>query len=470
MSQSTSTESKYQPAPATPPASRWRRWLPGQRGWALLLGGAATVGVGVLLFRPAAVPVDWATVAQADLEVVVTAEGQTRVRDRFVIAASVAGRLQRIDLEVGDRVAAGQVVARLDPLPLNAEVASLQARIQELQAQRRGVATQRPKPEALRGAAAEVQALNAARAEAAARVTAAAAALEQVQRDRQRAETLFADGAIARQELETAKLTVTRQQQALTVARQEVERIEAEIAAAQAARQRLQAEQRDPDYLLDAYTAQIRSLEAQLASQVDAARRTDIRADRAGQVLRLLEESERFVSAGTPLLELGNPGELELVADVLSSEAVQVDAGDPVRIDQWGGDRPLVGQVRTVEPAAFTEVSALGVDEQRVNVVVDLENVPANLGDGYRAEAEIVVWRGTDVLTVPIGALFRCESAWCVFVAAGDRARRQPVSLGRRNQQQAEITEGLQAGDRVILHPSDAVRDGVRVRSRDAEE
>jgi len=339
------------------------------------------------------------------------------------------------------------------PSSLPSQVAALQAQIRELEAQRRGVATQRSKPEALRGAAAEIRALEASRAEAQARATEAQAALAQAQRDRQRAETLFAEGAIAEQDLEAAKLEATRREQALAIARCAIDRLDAEIAAAQATRQRLQAE---------------------LANQADEAQRAAIAADRAGQVLRVLEESERFVAAGTPLLELGNPGDLELVVDVLSSDALQIEAGDPVRTAAWGGDypsgtlreRPLSGTVRRVEPSAFTEVSALGADEQRVNVIADFENAPANLGDGYRADAEIVIWRSAEVLTVPIGALFRCEPTWCVFVAEGIRARRQPVNLGRRNQQQAEVVEGLQEGDRVVLHPAESVREGVRLRSR----
>lgn len=444
------------------PSRRWsiRRWVYG-------LGGLAVVAGMVALFRPRPIAVDVATVQRGELAVTVVEEGKTRVRDRFVIAAPVAGRVQRITLEEGDRVEAGQVVAQLDPLPLNAEVQSLVAQIQEMQAERSGVDTLRPKAAALSQAEAQVRATQAQVAEAQARVQEAAAQLTQARRDAQRAESLYADGAISRQDLEAAQLEVTTRNQTLDVTQRTLERTQAEVNAAQDELQRLQAEQQDPDYLLEVYDARIRRLEAELTDRLDAAQRTEIRSPAAGQVLRIQQESQQFVEAGTPLLEVGNPGELELVVDVLSSDAARVSAGDRVWIEQWGGDRTLTGTVRRIEPSAFTEVSALGVEEQRVNVIVDLTEVPDSLGDQYRVEAQIVVWQANDVLKVPIGALFRCDPGWCVFTVQNGKAHRTPIELGQRNQQEAQVT-GLDAGDQVILHPAEGIQDGIQVQWRES--
>jgi HlyD family secretion protein len=431
-----------------------------------LLGGLGVVGAGILIFRPAPIQVDLATLERQAMEVTIEEEGQTRVRDRYVITAPVEGRLQRVELEEGDWVDAGQIIARLDPLPYNAEVRSLQAQIREMQAERAGVETRRPKEEALAEAEARIQAAIATQQEAEAQVAEARAALEQAVRDRQRAETLFEEGAVPRQALDDAQLEETVQAQTLEAAQRSVDRAAASVAEARETLQRLRAEQSDPDYLLDVYDARIRSLEADLASLADDAQRTEIRAPQSGQVLRVEQESTRFVAAGTPILEVGNAEQLELVVDVLSSDAVKINPGDPVRIDDWGGETPLNGQVSKVEPSAFTDVSALGVDEQRVNVIVDLQDPPPSLGDGFRTEAQIIIWDDPDVLTVPIGALFRCDEDWCVFRVENQRTQRHPIQIGHRNPSTAEVTDGLTEGDVVVMYPSELIEEGSRVRSR----
>jgi HlyD family secretion protein len=440
---------------------RFRRWM-------YALGGLAVAGAAIALFRPTPIAVDLATVQRGELEVLVVEEGRTRVRDRFEISAPVAGRVQRIMLDEGDSIEAGQVVAQIDPLPLTSEVQSLVAQIEEMRAERSGVETLRPKAEALSQAEARIRAARAAEAEAAARVREMEERLEQARRERQRAESLYGDGAIARQSLEDAQLEETTRAQSLEVARRTLDRAKAEVSAARDQFQQLQAEQQDPDYLLKVYDARIRSLEAELVNLVDEAQRTEIRSPAAGQVLRIQQKSEQFVEAGTPLLEVGNLNQLELVVDVLSSDAVQIDPGDPVRIEQWGGGldtRTLTGQVRRIEPSAFTKVSALGVEEQRVNVIVDLTEIPTNLGDRYRTEAQIVVWRATDVLKVPIGALFRCDEGWCVFRVQNNQAHRTPIEIGQRNQLEAQVQQGLDLGEQVILHPSERIRDGTKVHA-----
>lgn len=441
------------------------------RRWMYVFGGLAVAGAAIALFRPTPTAVDLATVQQGELEVLVVEEGRTRVRDRFEISAPVAGRVQRITLDEGDPIEAGQLVAKIDPLPLTSEVRSLVAQIEEMRAERSGVETLRPKAEALSQAEARIRAAQAAEAEAAARVGEMEERLAQARRERQRAESLYQDGAIALQSLEDAQLEETTRTQSLEVARRTLDRARAEVSAVRDEFQQLQAQQQDPDYLLQVYDARIRSLKAELANLTDRERRADIRSPASGQVLRIEQKSEQFVEAGAPLLEVGNLNQLELVVDVLSSDAVRVNPGDPVRIEQWGGSlgtHTLTGQVRRIEPSAFTKVSALGVEEQRVNVIVDLNEIPTNLGDRYRTEAQIVVWQAADVLKVPIGALFRCNEGWCVFTVHNNQAHRTPIEIGQRNQLEAEVQHGLDLGEQVILHPSKDIQDGTKVRSRAA--
>ena len=180
-------------------------------------------------------------------------------------------------------------------------------------------------------------------------------------------------------------------------------------------------------------------------------------------MLRVLEENQRVVAAGTPLLELGDLSELELVVDVLSTDAVKVRPGAQVLIEHWGGEHTLHARVRQVEPSAFTKTSALGVEEQRVNVIADFIDSPGPLGDAYRVEARIVVWQAASVLRVPISALFRCDEEWCVYVVESARARQRRIDIGQRNDLSAEVRQGVQAGEIVIRHPSGRVSEGVRV-------
>jgi HlyD family secretion protein len=193
----------------------------------------------------------------------------------------------------------------------------------------------------------------------------------------------------------------------------------------------------------------------------------ELYAPAAGQVLRVLQESERTVAAGTPLVEIGDARDLEIVADVLSTDAVRVQPGAAVVVEEWGGGTPLRARVRRVEPSAFTKVSALGVEEQRVNVVADFVDPPGPLGDGYRVEVRIVTWEADDVVRVPASALFRHADAWHVFLADGGRARRRRVDVGARAAFEAEALAGVAPGEMVVLHPGDRVDDGVRIAPRD---
>jgi len=469
-------------AATSPPIGkqRWRsfrlpRWIP----YGML--GAGVVTLVALAFRPAPITVEVGTVTRGPLSVMVEAEGKTRVKDRYVVSAPVEGRLQRIDLDAGDLVEADTIIAQIDPLPLTTQVHTAQARLRELRAELIGVETQRPKLEELTQAEARLRSAEAAQQAATADVSRIRAALEQASRDRRRAQELETEGAMSRQQRETAELEETRLVRELEAAQQELERAIAAVADAQEVLPLLRAEQRDPDYLMDVYRAQIAGVEAELANFADEARRTTIAAPVSGTVLRVPEASARFVEAGESLIELGDPADLELVIDVLSADAVNIEPGDSIQITQWGKIEPLTAVVSYVEPAAFTEISALGVEEQRVNVigtfmnpgidpVVESSELPSQfssaqfLGDGYRIEAGIVVWADDNALQVPVSALYRCREHWCVFVVEDNRAYSRQVILGPRSTTAVVVESGLHPEDQVVLHPNEQIESGRRVK------
>jgi HlyD family secretion protein len=441
----------------------WKKWL---------LYGALGFGAVVLLvtlFRPAPILVDTQPVQRGELRVTIDEEGQTRVRDRYTVAADVSGYLERITLEEGSVVEQGQVIAQIDPLPMNTQVQEALGRLAEWRAERQGVDTQRPKAEAIDQARVRIQAAEATQRQAEARVAQAQAALAQAQRDAQRARELAAEGVIARQDQEAAELAETTRSRELEAAILAANAEASAVEVAQAELAVLQQEQTDPDYLLRVYDARIASTEAELSRLRDRAARTNIQAPVSGRVLRIQQRSAQFVSEGTPLLEIGNVSQLELVIDVLSSDAMRIRPGNPIWIEA-GDPEPLPATVRFVEPSAFTRESALGVEEQRVNVIGDFADSNPAFGDAYRVDARIVVWESQDVLKVPLSALFRCEqSAWCTFVVEGDRSQQRQVEIGQRSNLEAEILAGLQDGEVVILHPTRAIEDGSRVRGRDGE-
>jgi HlyD family secretion protein len=375
----------------------------------------AVAAVIVLALWPSPQLVDSGRVTRGPMQVTIDQEGETRAHDRFVVSAPVAGRLLRVDLEDGDPVKQNQVVARIDPLPLG----------------------QREREEVR----ARVEAAEAALREATAREAHAREDANQAKRDRQRAERLGADGVISAQALEQARSADVTAAQELDAAKYSVQVAASDLKAARAGLVGIDTEPGSPRPLI------------QLRSPV------------GGRVLRVVEKSERVVQAGTPIVILGEPSQLEIVADVLSTDAVKIHPGAPVLLEGWGGDRPIRARVRLVEPSGFTKVSALGVEEQRVNVISDFVDPPGPLGDGYRVECRIVIWSSGNVLRAPVGALFRRGQNWAAFRIEGGRARVRKVEIGQRNEAEAEVLGGLSENDEVILHPSNQVQDGVRVRT-----
>lgn len=367
-----------------------------------------------LALRPSAVPVDSAVVDRGPLRVTVDEEGMTRVRDRYVISAPVAGLLAPCPLEEGDRVSAGAVVARLYPLPLDARGREqAEARLAVARAEKRAA-------EAAVGEA-EVQ-------------------LRDARRVRDRKTPLTESGALAAEELDRAETEVRTAESRLEVAGNRARAADFEVQASRAALMETGSGTGSP------------------------AAPVEVRSPATGRVLGVHEECERVVPAGQPIVDVGDPSRLEIVTDVLTTEAVGVRPGDRMLLVGWGGADTLEARVRRVEPSAFTKLSALGVEEQRVNVIGDLEESANALGDGYRVEVRIVVWQGERVLRVPSGALFRDGEGWSAFAIRESRARRSPVAVGHRTAETTEVLGGLEEGERVILYPGDRVRDGDRVR------
>ena len=391
----------------------------------LLLWGGALLVVALLAwsFRPRPVPVDMAQIQRGALRVAVDEDGMTRVRERYVVSAPVAGRMQRVQLEAGDPVAANRTV----------------------------IATFLPGTPALLDTR--------TRAETEARMKAAQAARDQARVALQRSRD---DAAFSRSELDRhhqiAKFGGITEER-LAAAELDVRTKDALVKAAELAQQRAEHE-------LDAARAVLQQVVSGPSASAGA---LSLRSPVSGTVLRVLQESEAPVPAGTPLVEIGNPGQLEIVVDLLSTDAVKVQPKFRAHIEGWGGSAPLAGRVRLVEPAGFTRISALGVEEQRVNVLIDFDDPHGEarkLGDGYRVEVSIVIWERADVLKVPTSALFRQGDEWAVFTVRDATARQTMIRIGQRNAVEAEVLSGLGEGDLVIVHPGDTVLDGVSVTAR----
>ncbi|SMX21915.1 efflux RND transporter periplasmic adaptor subunit [Boseongicola aestuarii] len=391
--------------------------------WAIPVGAVAA-GL-VFAFWPRPIDVDLATVTRGPLVTTVAQEGQTRIRDTFVVSAPVHGRALRIEIEEGDEVVANEtVVAEIEPMdPEFLDV--------------RSEATARADADAARAA------LKLAQAE----LTQAQAELDFAKTEVERMRELWTNETVSLRVVQEAERTFRIRTAALATA-----------AAAVEMRENL-----------------LRAAEVRLVPPGETSQRLGncpcipIRAPIDGQVLRVLHESEGVVAPGQPLLEVGNPEDLEIVADFRSSDAVRIEPGQRAIIDNWGGDRALSGTVRRIDPFGYTKVSALGIEEQRVSVVIDISDPPAvwtRLGHGFEVEVDIVLWEASDVPKVPATALFRNGEVWQVFQVVDGRARTATVEVGERTDREARILSGLDDGDEIVRFPDDRIEDGVRLQQR----
>ncbi len=392
--------------------------------WIIII--AVAVAVILLIaygFMPKPVPADIAKASRGHMSVTVDEEGKTRVKERYVISAPVSGFMRRIRLEAGDPVKKGQIVAELEPL-------------------RSSVLDPR------------------SRAEAEAAVLASDAALKAAEENSQRAAA----------EAEYAKANLVRIKKLFEqgyVSKDEMEHAETEAKRAEAGRLSAEAAVKVARFELD----KARSVLQYPADEGGAkhGRAVALRSPVNGRILKLYRESEGVVNSGEALIDIGDPDKIEARVEVLSADAVKIKLGAPVLFKRWGGEPVLSGMVRIIEPAGFTKLSSLGVEEQRVVVLADITSTTdgkKGLGDGYRVEASFIIWEGKDILQIPASALFRKEETWAAFVVKNKRAYHRQVEIGHRNGLTAEILSGLSEGEEVITHPDDSIKEGTRVRMR----
>lgn len=389
----------------------WRRRLP----W---LGGVVLVALIVVGLWPRPVPVEAGKVTRGQMLVTVDEEGMTRVKNRYVVAAPVAGQLRRIDWKAGAVVEAGKTVLAIlegsgaDFLDARSQ-AQAEARVRATEAAREAMVAQRE------------------RAKAAARMYAG---------DLDRQKRLLADKVLSSQEFDLAQMRARMAEQEERAAEFSLKVAEFELQQARAVLSRSRAG--------------------------GAAESLVITSPVSGRILRIMQESERVVPGGFPLMEVGDPTDLEVRIEVLSRDGVAIQPGARVRLEQWGGADPLTARVRLVEPSAFTKISALGVEEQRVYVVADFTDPlekRLTLGDSYRVEARVVVWESAAALRAPAGALFQRGGVWQTFTIEGNTARLRTVKVGRSNGVESEVIDGLPEGAQVVVYPGDKVADGMRV-------
>lgn len=402
------TMEKTGPRDAKPAHARRRRLPLG-----LILAALALLAAAWYLFRPQPLRTELATATIGPMQVTVDNQGRVRIRDSYVLAAPVTARMARVALRDGDAVQRGQVLATLYPLPLD--------------------------PRAHEGAQARLEAAQALLREAGLRAARADADLRLAVSERERAKRLAGENFLSAQAADKA------------IAAEAASRAEWEAARSRQA----------------AAAADVRAAEAALIA-ADGGAKGDARAlpllsPVDGYVLKVHEKSERIVAAGTPLVSVADASRYEIVVDVLSSDAVKVRPGQTMLLEGWGGARTLRATVRLVEPAAFTKISALGVEEQRVNVIADPVDALGPLGDAYRVEARIVVWETQRALRLPGSSVFRVGDAWHVFIVEGGRAHEREVRIGQRNQDEAQVLAGVSAGSVVVRYPGNALKDGARI-------
>ena len=392
----------------------------------LLLTVCAVIAALALALQPKPVLVDIAVIERGPLVVTISDDGRTRIRERYVVSAPLSGRLVRISLDPGDQVVAKETLLTTIE-PTDPELLD---------------------PRAAAQAAARVKAADARVSLANPRLESARSAMNLQETEFGRLQKLAEKNAATTQELDKQDVAFHQAENDYSAAKFEMEIAEFELEQAKAAL--LRTDNSD-------------------AGSESGEWNFPITSPVSGRVLRVFQESATIVSAGDRILELGDPTDLEVEVDVLSTDAVRIPPGARVMLKEWGGDQPLDARVRLVEPAAFTKISALGIEEQRVNVIIDFVDPPEArplLGDGFRVEADIVRWESGDVLTVPTGALFRESGQWAVFLISEAKATLRQVELGHRNDDNAEILSGLQQGERVILYPGDRVAAGTIVQQR----
>lgn len=361
--------------------------------------------------RPSPLPVEVAAIEARTLTILVEEQGRTRARDPYLVAAPITGRLLRSQLNEGDHVDRGQVISRIALAPEDQRTEAVSR--------------------------ANLTAAQARHAAAEAALMEAESAVARARREEERRGELLKNNLISQEEMEYYYQVTDSAEARLLSTQANISATEAEI---ESARSRLLGVSPDNEEGV-----------LEVMAPVD------------GTIYRVYEESERVVSAGSPLFDISNDDSLEIVIDLMTQDAVKVAAGDPILVTGWGEDRVISARVITIEPQAFTKVSALGVEEQRVNVIAEFLEPSQPLGAGYRIEAGIVVWEQDRVLTVPTSAIFQRTNTWQVFAVVDDKVELRSLELGQRGREYAQVLDGLNENDVVVLYPSDLIEEGITV-------
>ena len=372
-------------------------------------------------FLPKTQVVDIVSVKRGPLQITIEEEGRTRLKDRFTISAPTSGYMRRVKSKVGDAVKKGQIVAVLEPLP-----------------------SQALDPRSRATAQASVSSAEASLGAAIERERVASADASYLEQRKERLKTLYDKGSIAKDQFDQIN-SEAQKARALQLS------AAAEINVAKSELERAKITLRN------------------FAAVKTEGNTVDVTSPLSGTVFRVYRESEGAVNIGEPLMDIGNAKNLEVRVEVLSSDAVKIKEGTRVLFKRWGNDEPLTGQVRLVEPAGFTKISSLGVEEQRVLVIADITSPPEKwnlLGDGFRMEAHFILWEGENVPQIPASALFRLGKDWAVFVAERGKARKRVVQIGQRNGMAAEILSGLKENEKVLAYPDDSISEGTKIKAR----
>jgi len=433
----------------------------------MVLGAVVVIAGIVYSFRPAPVTVEVGPVERLTVREFVSEEAKVRLADVYTVDMPIHGTLERITLLEGDWVGQEEIVAQIDPFEIEAHIAGIRALIAQANAHIAGVDIQKPKDEDLASAEVQVQELRDELAMAEGRQRVARLRLEEAERERARVALLVSRGIASDQDLERATDQEKAASEELILARLAREATGKRLEMAELASSRVAGSVDDNEYLRDAYEAERANLEAQLLLLGKDLKETTVRAPVGGPVLNIFVKDRRVLPAGTPILEVGNQWTMEIESDILSEEVVRVKVDDKVEIEGRAlGDDVLEGLVTRIYPAAFTKISSLGIEQQRVKTIIKFVSGKPDLRPGTRLDVRIVTAESEDTMAVPERATFRRDGQWCVFVAEGGRARIVPVEIGLRNNAWAEILSGLESDATIIYEPHNDLEEGSRLRLR----
>jgi len=435
----------------------------------LVWGGVALaiIAAAALSLRPQAIPAELGRPEIRTVRAYIAEEAKTRLRDEYIIDVPLSGTVERIALEVGDTVAAGDVLARIDPFDLEQQIRGLEYLIRQSHAQIAGVDSGKPKGQDIDSAAVHAREMRDALRMAERERAIATIDFEQAQRDYERAQRLVEEGVVSQSDLDDAARTFNALKEHVERTRLAVEAARKGLEISELAASRVVDSVDDNEYLREVYQSEIARLESQLAVLRSDLEKTVIRAPVAGPVLEKYVDNRRVLAAGTPILKLGDLRTMEIESDILSEEVVAIEVGDPVELlGKALGDADVLGKVDRIYPAAFQKISSLGIEQQRVKTIIAFDNDTLQLRAGTRLDVRVITDEAENAVAVPERSVFRREGAWYVFAVEGGVAHLRPVTIGIKNDTWAEIIEGLEPEETIILDPRNDLEPGQRVTAR----